>query len=245
MAKTFSDLQTETRVYLDEAVQTDWLDTEVKLAINRAYHETAAFVMEVYEQFYETTTAFTYAQVANTQEYTIDSSIIKVTRVEINYNPTTSGSQPSRCEPIKTDEIRGNLGNTNNAGSFFSAGYYVHGNIGAQTIGFIPIPTVSDPAGTKSISVWGIQLTTDLSNATDNVNIPWADRFAYLICLRAAAQLLRKGQQEENAAARYMAEYRSGVQDLMTFLKERQSDDGWYIQDSVIEDIDFSTLEVI
>src|SRR5436190_14439420 len=117
MAKQFSDGLTETRIYLDEAVQTDWLDTEVKISYNRSYHETCAFVMEVYEQFYETLTPFTYAIVANQQEYAIDPSLIKVTRVEINYNPTTSGSQPNRCEPIKMDEIRGNLGNTNNAGS--------------------------------------------------------------------------------------------------------------------------------
>lgn len=244
MAKQLSDGLTETRIYLDEAVQTDWLDTEVKITYNRAYHETCAFVMEVYEQFYETTTPFTYAVVANQQEYAIDPSLIKVTRVEINYNPTTSGSQPNRCEPIKMDEIRGNLGNTNNAGSFFSAGYYLHGAIGVQQIGFIPIPTTSDTIG-KSISVWGIALPTDLVNSTDNVNIPYADRFSYLVALRAAAQLLRKGQQEESAAARYMQEYSVGKQDMMTFLKERQSDDGWYIQDNVLEDIDFSTLEIV
>lgn len=244
MAKTLANLQTEARIYLDEAVQTDWLDTEVTLSINRAYHETVGFVIEVYEQFYETTTPFTYAIQANVQEYTIDASLIKVDRVEINYNPTTSGSKPSRCQPIKMDEIRGNLGNTNNAGSFFSAGYYIHGNIGSQNIGFIPIPTTSDTTG-KSMSVWGIALPTDLVNTTDDVNIPYADRFSYLISLRAAAQLLRKGQQEEAVASRYLAEYRAGVQDMMTFLKERQSDDGWYIQDSVLEDIDFSTLEIV
>lgn len=244
MAKTLANLQTEARIYLDEAVQTDWLDTEVTLTINRSYHETVAFVMEVYEQFYETTTPFTYAVQANVQEYTIDPTLIKVTRVEINYNPTVSGSQPSRCQPVKMDEIRRNLANTNGAGSFFSAGYYLHGNIGAQTIGFVPVPTSSDTTG-KSISVWGIALPTDLVQTTDNVNIPYADRFAYLVALRAAAQLLRKGQQEEAVASRYLAEYRAGVQDMMTFLKERQSDDGWYIQDSVLEDIDFSTLEIV
>jgi hypothetical protein len=244
MAKQFSDGLTETRIYLDEAVETDWLDTEVKIAYNRAYHETVSFVMEVYEQFYETLAPFTYAISANVQEYAIDPTLIKVTRVEINYNPTTTGSQPNRCEPIKMDEIRGNLANTNNAGSFFSAGYYLHGSIGVQQIGFIPVPTTSDTTG-KSISVWGIALPTDLVNTTDNINVPYADRFSYLVALKAAAQLLRKGQQEESAAARYLQEYRAGCQDMMTFLKERQADDGWYIQDSVLEDIDFSTLEII
>lgn len=246
MAKTLSELQTETRTYLDEANQTDWLDTEVTRSINRAYHGVVSHVIQVYEQFYETTTPFTYAIVLNQQEYTIDSSLIKVTRVEINYNPNTSGSQPNRCQPIKMDEVRFNLANTNNAGSFFSAGYYLHGSIGAQTIGFLPVPTTdSDTNGTKSISVWGIALPSDLVNASDNVNIPYADNFAYLIALRAAAQLLRKGQQEEAAAARYLNEYQQGLHDMMTFLKDRQADDTWNITDSLLEDIDFSTLEII
>lgn len=244
MAKTLTDLLTETRIYLDESSQLDFLDTEVTIAVNRAYHDVCAFVMSIYEQYYETITPFTYAIVANQQEYVIDSSLIKVTRVEINYNPTTSGSQSSRCEPIKMDEIRRNLANTTGSGSFFSAGYYLHGAIGVQTVGFIPIPTVSDLPGGKSISVWGIAMPSDLAG-TANVNIPYADRFAYLVSLRAAAQLLRKGQQEESAAARYQGEYRQGILDLMNFLKDRQADDGWYIEDSLLEDIDFSTLEII
>lgn len=245
MAKTLANLQQETRMYLDEASQGDYLDSEVLIAINRAYHDVCSFIIEIYENFYETTTPFAYSEVAGQQEYTIDSSLIKVTRVEINFNPTSTGSQPNRCQRISEDEIRQNLANTNGSGgSFFSAAYYLHGNIGAQKIGFIPVPTISDTTG-QSISVWGIALPTDLVNTTDNVNIPYADRFAYLVSIKAAAQLLRKGQQEEAAAARYISEYRPGVQDMMTFLKERQADDVWGIVDSLQEDIDFSTLEIV
>ncbi len=247
MAKSFSQIQTDTRTYLDEASQADFLDTEVKTAINYAYHNLISKVIEVYDGWYQdvTTTPFTYAIVANQQEYTIDSSIIKPTRVEINYNPTTSGSVPARAIPIKMDEIRGNLGNTSTGGSFFSAGYYIRGNIGAQKIGFIPIPQTADPVGTKSISVWGYVLPPDLSASGDDVNIPYADNYAYLISLRAAAQLLRKGQQEENAAERYMQEYQNGVMEMQTFLKDRQSDDGQYIIDSLNEPTDFSTNPVL
>src|SRR5882724_4774668 len=247
MAKQLSNLQQETRIYLDEATETDFLGSEVLIAINRGYHETIGFVIEVYEDFYTTTSPFKYAVVQNQQEYAIDSSLIKVTRVEINFNPTVSGSQPARAIPIKMDEIRSNLANTNNAsGSFFSAGYYINGVIGAQIIGFIPVPSqLGDTGSNKSISVWGVALPTDLVNTTDNINIPYADRFSYLVSLRAAAQLLRKGQQEEAAAARYLAEYRAGVVDMMTFLKERQADDMWVITDNQLEDIDFSTMEII
>lgn len=244
MAKQLQDIQTEARIYLDEATAADWLDSEVTIAINRSYHETASFVMEVYESFYETTSPFTYALQANVQEYLIDSSLIKVTRVEINYNPTVSGSTASRALAIKMDEMRRNLGNTNSVGSSFSTGYYVHGSIGSQYIGFVPVPLSSDTTG-KSISVWGIALPTDLVKSTDNVNIPYADRFAYLVSLRAAAQLLRKSQQEEAAAARYMQEYRQGVQDLMTFIKGRQSDGAMMIEDDILDDIDFEVLALV
>lgn len=243
MAKILADLQTEVRSYLDEATAADWLDSEVITSINRSYHDVCSFVMEVYEQYYETTTPFTYALVANQQEYIIDSSLIKITRVEVNFNPTVSGSQASRLLSIKMDEIQRNLANTASTPSSFSSGYYIHGAIGSQTIGFVPIPTVGDTTG-KSISVWGIALPTDLTTGS-NVNIPYADRFSYLVSLKAAAQLLRKGQQEEAAASRYIAEYRQGVQDLMTFIKGRQSDGGEYIIDSTLDDIDFEVLALV
>ena len=237
MAKTQGNLATETRIYLDESSQIDFLDTEVLLANNRAYHDMVGAVMDVYEEFYSITTPYTYAIVANQQEYTIASSLIKVTRVEINYQPTTSGSVAERALPIKKDEVRTRLADTSY--NLRSPGYYLHGNIGAQRIGFIPIPTVADTTG-QSISVWGIDLPSDFTASGDNVNIPYADRFAYLISLKSAAQLLRKGQQEESVAGNYMQEYRAGVIDMQNFLKDRQSDDMQVIVDVMAENLDFS-----
>lgn len=239
MAKTLANARTEVRIYLDESAAADFLDSEVDLAINRSYHDVAGAVMEIYEQFYSTTTPFTYAIVANQQEYAIDSSLIKVTRVEINYNPTTSGSTANRAIPIKTNEINSNLANTNNSGIYSSPAYYLHGSIGAQKIGFVPVPTVADTTG-QSISVWGIALPSDLSSASDNINIPYADRFAYLVGLRAAAQLLRKGQQEENNAQNYINEYEKGLMQMKTFLMDRQADGVRMIQDALGEDLDFT-----
>ena len=241
MSKIFSELQTITRTYLDESQQADFLDTEVKTAINFGYHDVIGKVIEVYEDFYNTTTPYSYAVVANTQEYTINSGLIKVTRVEINYKPTDSNSIPIRLIPVSMDDIRRNLTNTTNSGSFFNGAYYLHGNIGAQKIGVVPIPTVSDTTG-ESLKVWGVSLPSDLSASSDNINIPYADRFSYLVALRAAAQLLRKGQQEEGSALRYLADYRLGVLEMQTFLKERKSDDAWVIVDSISDNIDFSNV---
>jgi hypothetical protein len=240
MAKTLANLNTKTRTYLDEASAADWTDAEVKTADNSAYQDLCGKVMEVYENYYETTTPFTYAVVASQQEYTIDSSLIKVTRVEINYNPSDANSNAVRATSIKSDELPLNLAYSGTLGSTFNAGYYIHGDIGNQKIGFVPIPTNADTTG-ESISVWGNALPADLVSDSDNVNIPWADRFYYLICLRAAGELLRKGQQEEATAARYLAEYQAGVKEMQTFLRERQSDGVNMIQDALNDDIDFQT----
>jgi len=76
LAKTLGNIQTEIRIYLDEQSAADFLDSEVILAANRAYHEVASAVIEIYDEYYATTTPFTYAIVAQQQEYTIDSSLI-------------------------------------------------------------------------------------------------------------------------------------------------------------------------
>ena len=242
MSKLLSDVRTEIRVYLDEASQQDFLDTEVLLATNRAYQDVAGSVMEVYEQYYETTTPFTYALVANQQEYIIDSSIVKTTRVEVNFQPSVLPAVSQRLIPIKMNEVRGNMANTNPQGSFFSAGYYLHGDQGTQKIGFIPVPILGDTTG-KSISVWGITMPIDLVNNTDNINIPYADRFVYLISLRAAAQLMRKGQQEENNAQNYINEFEKGLVQMKSFLKDRTADDLTMITDVLGDDLDFTTME--
>lgn len=243
MAKTLADIRTEVRIYLDESSAADFLDTEVLLAANRAYQDVCGSVMEIYEEYYATTTPFTYAIVANQQEYTIDSSLVKVTRVELNLDPSSGQPGAQRAIPVQMNEIRGNLGNTSSNGSFFSAGYYLHGDQGTQKIGFLPIPTISDTSPTKSIKVWGITLPSDLVNNTDTVNIPYVDRFVYLISLRAAAQLLRKGQQEENNAQNYINEFEKGLVQMKSFLKDRQADDIHIITDVYGDNNDFTTME--
>src|SRR5439155_17805704 len=126
------------------------------------------------------------------------------------------------------------------SGSVFNAGYYLHGNQTAQTIGFIPIPTQADTTG-KSISVWGIVMPADLVNNTDPVVIPYPDNFSQLIELRAAQILMSKGQENETAAQRYLAEFNLGVTNMQTFIKERQADGVQMVVDVEIDNIDFQT----
>lgn len=237
MAKVFSELKTGIRAYLDESSQTDFLDTEVTRSCNYAYHDLISEIMEVWEEYYLTTTPKYVSTIANQQEYSLDSSLIKVERVEINYKPSDSNSKPLRARAIRLGELFRYKEDTSVGGSsLFACGYYIIGTQSSQKIGFVPLPS---EAGTNNVSIWGIVAPDDLSAAGDNVNIPYPDRFAQLIELRAAVDLLRKGQQAEPEAARYMTEYLAGVSRMKTFLKERQTDGPVTIIDASFEDIGF------
>lgn len=230
MSKTLTNLRTGVRMYLDEANQADYTDTEVDREINYAYQDLAGKVMEVYEEFYNTVTKKTYATVANQQEYTLDTTLLKITRVECNYKPSDSNNRAVRLAPIKIDSVQWDLADPNKGSTgIFGGGYYVNGEQSVQEIGLIPIPT---EAGASALSVWGMEAPTDLSSSSDSVKIPYPDRFAKLIEIKAAAELLKKGQQEVDAAKDLIANYRIGVLDMQTFIKERQSDGAWMIEDS-------------
>ncbi len=240
MAKTFQNLQTGVRVYLDEASAADFQDSEVERSVNYAYHDVVNAVIQVYELFYETISPFTYAIVANQQEYTIDPTIIKVTRVEINYAPQQSGSTPLRAIPVKMEEALLNITNSASSGAVFNAGYYLHGNLSNQTIGFIPMPTQADTTK-KSINVWGIQIQSDMVNSTDTPNIPYADLWGRLIELKAAEILMHKGNENENAATMYQQLYKQGIDDMQQFLRDRQADGVNMIVDVELDNLDFQT----
>lgn len=239
MSKTLADVRINVRMYLDEAQPADYLDSEITIAINFAYHDVVGHVMEVKEDYYQTTTPFTYAVVANQQEYAVDSSLIKINRVEVNMSPNISNAVPLRAIPVKMNEMLINLSNTATNDFLGNVGYFLHGDQTAQKIGFIPYPTVSDTGSTKSISVWGISLPSDLALETDLLNIPWVDRYAYLVGLRAAAHLLSKGQQDEKPSSKYLGLYNSGILELKNFLANRQEDGVEMVQDEFLENTDF------
>lgn len=239
MAKTLANLQTGTRVYLDEANASDFLDSEVTRSINYAYQDVIGHVMEVYEDFFTTpaSSAINISTVANQQEYALDPTIIKPRRVEINYDPDDPNAFPIKAVQIRIDDLPRQLSSINNGSAgLFSAGYYVYGPLSNQKIGFSPPPTET---GTNAVQVWGIQLQSDLVNSTDTANIPFVDRFGYLIELKAAALLLRKGQQQESFAAQYIKEFAMGIDEMKVFLKDRQADGAWLVVDELYEDTIF------
>lgn len=237
MSKTLANLRVGVRVYLDEAQQTDFLDTEVDREINYAYQDVVGSVMEVYEDFYNTVTPKTYSTVANQQEYTLDTTLLKIRRVEVNFKPSDSNSVAARCIPFDIDEVPSRLGDSSTGGSgLYNAGYYINGKQSNQKLGLLPVPT---EAGVNAISVWGLEAPADMSSSSDTADIPYPDRFGKLIELKAAAELLRKGQQEVQAAADLEARYDRGLLEMKTFIKERKADGVDMIEDVLMEDIQF------
>lgn len=235
MAKTFLDLQNNVRTFLDEAAPANWTDNEVAYQINYAYHYLVSKVMEIYEEYYLTTTPLQYSSVTGQQEYPISPYLLKTERVEINLLPTVPNNQPQRASAIKMDELPLNLGNNQmNGSNFFNIGYYVIGNQSAQNLGFVPVPQVT---ATNNISVWGIVAPADLVDAGDAVLIPYVDNFAQIIAKLAGGNLLKKGQQEVNYANDLLNEAGADIANMQTFIKERQSDGPLMIEEAAWEDV--------
>lgn len=231
MAKTLSNLRAQVRTYLDEVTQADWTDAEVDREVNAAYMELYTAVVGSFEDYYSTKS--TAPSVASQQEYTLPTNFYKVRRVEINLNPDNSDSLPKRALPISLDAVMRNLAN---AAVFSPSGepvYYIMGN----KIGFVPIP---EQSGSTAIALWYIKTPDELSSTTDEIDIPFADRYYGIISLIAAATLLRKGQQEEAVASKYMQEAEVKMQKMQIELQDRVSDDVKTIIDTAGEDLDFS-----
>ena len=133
------------------------------------------------------------------------------------------------------DSVLRDLGNTALGLSVYrNPAYYVRGT----KIGFIPKPT---EAGATAIAIWYIKIVSELSADSDEIDIPFPDRYYESIALEAAANLLRKGQQEEVVARQYLVEAKQLREDMQIELEDRISDDSKSIVDTVGEDLDFST----
>lgn len=236
MAKTLTVLRQQVRTYLDEAAQNDWTDIEVDREINVGYMKVYTAVVNVYEDYYSEKTQFN--SVADQQEYTsahgFPSNFWKMRRVEINYNVSDSNSLPVRALPVSMDSVLRDLGNSALGITVYrSPAYYLRGN----TLGFIPAPTRS---GTNAITLWYIKTISELSSASDTIDIPFPDRYFDAISLEAAGTLLRKSQQEEEVARQYLRDAEERRQKMMMELEDRTADDAKQIVDTTGGDVDFS-----
>lgn len=239
MAKAIAQIRLDTRMLLDEATASDWSSAQVDAAINYNYHDVVTTAMEVYENYYVTND--TLDSVADQQEYGqsdgFPTDFFKIRRVEINYDVDQTNSTPKRALPVNIDDVRFDLANTANAITVRrSPGYYLLGSGSETVLGLLPIPDNSD---TDAIKIWYVRYAVDLSDSETNVDIPYADRYARLISYGAAADLLRKGQQEEGPAKQYRGEFEAGLEKMKQQLEDRRADDSKGITDTVGEDLNF------
>jgi len=238
LAKDLTQLRLDTRMLLDEATAADFTAAQVDSAINYAYHELVSAAVITFEDYYIKTTELD--AVENQQEYDVatdsfPSDFYKMRRVEIDYNTSSDTSVPSRATPVTLDDVQRDLGNSSGgiSGRVVPV-YYLIGQGSNLKLGLIPVP---DEDGTDAIKLWYVYTVDDLSETGDEVDIPYPDRYARLISYGAAADLLRKGQQEEQAAARYRLEFEDGLKKMQEELEDRRADQGRGVTDTVGADL--------
>jgi hypothetical protein len=218
MSKILSELRTHTRVYLDETSEADWLDSQLDRAINYAYMELFASVIETYEDYYTTET--TTPLVAGQRKYSLPDRFYKIRRLEVKYSAEDTYR---KAHPYNMDVQRRGLGDTTSGTTNYPQ-YFLTGNF----LNLNPIPSESVDAGGYMLF---IKQPPELALEDDAINIPFEDRYAGLIPLGAAGELLRKGQQEETVASKYLDDFRVGLEKMKQELEDRTADESKSIID--------------
>lgn len=229
MSKTKAQLRTTTRVYLDELSAADWTDPQIDEQLNYKYTEMYSSVVEVYEDYYSELIVRNI--VSGQQEYPLPSLFYKDRRVELQYNIDPDGNY-YRAHRMNFDQVLTRSISDNNIGSTSRPNYYLRG----EYIGILPIPTIDV---TNGFRMWQIKTVAPLIADTDEINIPFPDRFGALLPKAAAAELLRKGQQEEAVAAKYLLEFQEGLDKMQMELKNRKADGSPLIIDTIGDTMDF------
>lgn len=237
----FRDMVARTRMFIDEVAPKDWSDVEVKREVNNGYQELIAATISIWEDYYQDN--ITIPIVASQQEYSnadgVPTNVYKIRRIEIQWDPSITPPAWYKMWPLPDiNQMHDSLANTKRGSKAYPF-YYSFGLQDKFTIGFIPIPDINNTNGFK---LWYIKEPLNLVDPTDIPQIPFADRNANAACQYAAAMLLRKGQQDEGAAARYMAEFEQGKQDMMQELREKMADEARQVQDSIGMNMDFSLV---
>lgn len=243
--KTLADLRAQTRMFLDEATQSDWTDAEVDREINVGYHKIVTAVTETFEDFYITIDTLTTQ--TNKQEYGVadglPDDIFRIRRVETNFSPSVANSSYSKAQPIRFDDVTRDMGSTTGSLSpFRRIAYYVYGFGDGMKMGFIPIP---QDGGVDAVKIWYVPIVDDLVLSTDEINIPYPDAYYHIASMFAAANLLSKGQQEEVAAKQLLIRATAGEMQMRQQLEDRVADEANKTTNTSDEDVDFGNYGII
>lgn len=228
MSKTLLQLRTTTRMYLDEVSAADWSDAQIDEQINYKYLEVYTAVIDTFEDYYRTKS--TTNLIANQQEYALPSDFYKMRRLEAQY---VDGADFYKVTRFEFDQVLTRSVQSSQIGSTSKPNYYLSGTF----LGLLPIPTQSI---TNGLVMWYIKQVPELSSNTDQIDIPFPDRYAGMIPKAAAAELLRKGQQEEDVAAKYLEEFERMLLKMQQELEDRKAEGSKMIIDTVGDSMDFS-----
>jgi len=238
MAVNYRDSIAQTRMYLDEVSEKSWSETEVEREVNYGYQSFVTNAMTAYEDFYMIRSDFDLQE--NVQEYGVadgvPSDVFKIRRIELNYKITSNPDAFRKSVPININDVKSSITRASFGSASFPA-YYTYGFDSSFKLGFVPIPTED---GTNAARLWYIQQQVKLVVPTDLLNIPYADRYANGVALIAAGTLLRKGQQEEVSAEKYLIQGENLRMDMQQDLEDRVSDEAKLITDSIGMDLDFT-----
>jgi len=230
MAKTKLQLRTHARVYLDEISEADWTDDQIDVEVNYAYQEVAAAVIDVYQDYYRSKSENDLED--GVSEYRLPDDFLKVRRLEVQYASTDGRRKATRYD----FDANINAWDDNQIGSTSRPVYDLNG----PYVRILPVPTEDVANGLLMFYIK--EGVTDLSDSDDEIDIPNPNRYGRLIVIGAAAELLRKGQQEELVASSYDIKFQAGLEKMKQELRDRIADGSWSITDTLGDWNDFGAI---
>lgn len=223
-------------MYLDEVSAADWSDSQINVEINYAYLRVYKEVVDVWEDYYRT--RVTTSTVANQNEYALPSDFYKLKRLEIRY---VSGEDRVKMRRFNFSQLPVTVDETSNYGSTAAPIFELSGGF----LRLLPVPITSV---TSAVLLHYIKQVTELDDDTDTIDIPFPDSYGKLIEIGAVAELLSKGQQEEEVSSKFVTKFEAGIQQMREELKDRIADGTPVILDVLGEDNAFdytSTVPII
>lgn len=236
MAKTRSTLRTNIRMYLDEVSAADWSDSQINVEINYAYLRVYKAVVDVWEDHYRTRVKT--SMVASQNEYALPSDFYKLKRLEATY---VSGQDRVKVRRFDFSQLPVAIDETSNYGSTASPIMELSG-------GFLRILPVPINSVTDAFLLHYIKQVAELDDDDDEIDIPFPDSYGKLVEIGAVAELLSKGQQEEEVSSKFVAKFEQGIEQMREELKDRIADGSPVILDVLGEDNAFdytSTVPII
>lgn len=196
---------------LDEVSEADWTDSQINTEINYAYMEIYTAVVETYEDYYrkvQTSPLF-----ASKQETALPTDFYKLRRLEVKYY---TADAYVKVTPYSFDQIGYAMDTTLYAATNRPV-YELSGNY----IRLLPLPPTDTTGRLRMVY---IAIPDNLDEDTDEINIPFPNRYGQYIVLGACAKLLKKGQQEEAVGRGYQEEFQAGLEKMKNELENRYAD---------------------